>query len=316
MIHNPHLNRSTFISKVMRSTLRSYLANMPNVDLIGIGLIKPSRFNIRREVGDIDGLKSSIKEKGLLQPILVRMKDDHFEVVAGNRRLEACKRLRWATIPCIVKDMDDKTAFEIALIENVQRKTLNPLEEAEAFRSYVNRYGWGGITDLAHKIGRSVEYVSHRLKLLELPEDVRSKIAANQIAPSIAHELIWLKDEEACRELTQSAVELKLSAKKVRAAIKLTRGGLSVDKALGEYAGLRMNHADKGSTGKKLVEVLEEAILVLRICLVRFDNVVKRAVNPELKSMLLKDRYAIHKIIDNLICEKKRLERKAELPLN
>lgn len=295
----------------MRVTLRSYLANTAIFDFIDINLIKPSQIKVRRDLGDLNGLMKSIKENGLLQPIIVRPFGEYFEVIAGNRRLECCKRLRWATIPCFVKDVDDKTAFELSLTENVQRKTLNPIEEAEAFKQYVNGYGWGGITDLAHKIGKSVEYVSHRLKLLELPEDVQAKIAAGQIPPSCAQELLWIDDDEIKSQLASKTADLKLAAKKLRSAIKLVKSGLSVEEALIEITDSRSVSYEDEDTKK--VKVLEDAILVLRICLVRLDNVIKEAAKyPELRSFLLKKRYTIHRLIDSVIFEKKRIERGAK----
>ncbi|MEM3073124.1 MAG: ParB/RepB/Spo0J family partition protein [Nitrososphaerales archaeon] len=291
----------------MRSTLRSYLTNNFTFDYIDINLIKPSKINIRKELGDINGLMASIKANGLLQPITVRICGEYFEVVAGNRRLEACKRLRWATIPCFVKDVDDKTAFELSLIENVQRRTLNPLEEAEAFKQYVDGYGWGGITDLAHKIGKSVEYVSHRLKLLELPKDVQNKLISGQLSPSCAQELLWVEDDDARTQLASTTVELKMSTKELRSAVKLIKSGLSVSEALLD---LRENQFKRSEEWEQKVKVLEEAILILRICLVRFDDVVKKAAKyPKLRSMLLKKRYTIHKLIDSVIYEKKRIEK-------
>ena len=292
----------------MRSTLRSYLANTSTFDFIDINLIKPSRIGLRKDLGDLNDLMDSIKENGLLQPITVRICGDYFEVIAGNRRLEACKRLRWATIPCFVKDVDDKTAFELSLIENVQRKTLNPIEEAEAFKQYVEGYGWGGITELAHRIGKSVEYVSHRLKLLELPKDVQAKISVGQLPASTAQELLWLENDEAKSQLASKTADLKISAKKLRSAVKLIKSGLSVEEALGEIKSIQ--NIDYREADEKKTKVLDDAILVLRICLVRFDNVIKEAAKySELRALLLKKRYTIHRLIDSIICEKKRIER-------
>src|SRR5215210_3346602 len=87
-------------------------------------------------------LESSIIEHGLLQPIIIRTVDNYFEVVSGNRRYVACKRLGWRKITCHVAELDDKTAFEVLLTENIQRKTLDPLEEAKAFKLYVHEYGF------------------------------------------------------------------------------------------------------------------------------------------------------------------------------
>lgn len=293
----------------MRSTLRSYLTSNHTFDLIDVSLIKPSRINIRKELGDLTGLMASIKANGLLQPITVRICGDYFEVVAGNRRLEACKRLRWATIPCFVKEVDDKTAFELSLVENVQRRTLNPIEEAEAYKQYVDGYGWGGITDLAQKIGKSVEYVSHRLKLLELPKDVQSKLVSGQISPSCAQELLWIEDDEARTQLASTTAKLGISAKGLRTVVKLVKSGLTVEEALSDLIESQSVGNKVRSTEDK-IKVLDDAILVLRICLVRFDNVVKAAaMYPRLKSILLRKRYTIHRLIDSLICEKKKIRR-------
>ena len=99
----------------------------------------------------------------------MRLSDIKFEVVAGNRRLEACKRLHWLKVPCLVRELSDKEAYEIGLIENIERETLTPIEEAKAFQMYVKEKGWGGVKALAEKIGRSEEYVSHKIALLSLP---------------------------------------------------------------------------------------------------------------------------------------------------
>jgi ParB family transcriptional regulator, chromosome partitioning protein len=109
---------------------------------------------------DFPELINSIHEKGLLQPIIVRPKGDRFEVVAGNRRLEACRKLKHRKIKAMILEIDDKTAYEIAITENVQRRTLDPLEEAPAFKKYCDEYGWGSQSELARKIGKSQEFVS------------------------------------------------------------------------------------------------------------------------------------------------------------
>lgn len=100
---------------------------------------------------------SSIQQKGLLEPIVVRPVEKAFEVVAGNRRFEACKKLGWRSIPCHVVELDDKEAFEVSILENVQRETLNPIEEGRAYRNYVDECGYGGESELARKIGKSQE---------------------------------------------------------------------------------------------------------------------------------------------------------------
>src|SRR3972149_7197149 len=143
----------------------------------------PAQRSLRSDLGDLDELMASISKVGLLQPIVVRPVEEGYEVVAGNRRFEACRRLGWIKIPCHIVELDDKEAFEVSLVENVQRNMLNPVEEAEAFRRYVEDYGWGGVSELARQIGKSQVYVSKRLRLLSLPKEVRAGIARRNISP-------------------------------------------------------------------------------------------------------------------------------------
>lgn len=113
-----------------------------NVDLDKISLGNQLR---QSNVEHLTELIDSIRKVGLLQPVIVRVTHDgNFQVVSGCRRYSACKALRWRTIPCVIIDAGDKEAFEISLIENLQRASLEPLEKAQAFKKYVSESGWGG----------------------------------------------------------------------------------------------------------------------------------------------------------------------------
>ncbi|HSF50429.1 MAG TPA: ParB/RepB/Spo0J family partition protein, partial [Nitrososphaeraceae archaeon] len=163
------------------------------IEQIEIKMIRHSSFAVRdkfqRYSEDDESLVTSIREHGLIQPILIRPLSNGFEIVAGHRRYQACKSLRWRFIPCKIREMTDKQAFEIQLSENIQRKSMDPIEEAEAFRRYVMDFGWGGVSDLAKKIGKSEEYVSHRIQLLKLPEEIKKKIASHILNVSKAIEI-------------------------------------------------------------------------------------------------------------------------------
>src|SRR5271157_346495 len=163
----------------------------------------------------------SIRTKGLLQPIIIRISEQRFQVVAGNRRLEACRRLHWVRIPCLVREFSDKEAYEVGLIENIERRTLSPLEEAMAFQMYVQESGWGGASELARAIGRSKEFVSHRISLLRLPKDVLDLISTEKVAPSTANELIWMNDPKGQRDFAKAISGKNLSTSKVREAVKM-----------------------------------------------------------------------------------------------
>src|SRR5918994_3136243 len=149
----------------------------------------------------LEDLMVSIKQKGLINPPLVRLKNDHYEIIAGHRRLEACKLLGWHTITCHIVDVDDKNAYEISLIENVQQKTMSPIEEARAFKEYVDAFGWGSESDLARRIGKSQEYISRRIRLLSLPEGLQKDVLEGKMSVSTAEELLPLNDTAIVQEL-------------------------------------------------------------------------------------------------------------------
>ena len=184
-------------------------------------IIKPAQVQTRiyaslsQQQESIDELSGSIKKHGLLQPIIVRPINRGFEIVAGHRRFQACKILRWKTIPAMVKDVSDKDAFEIQLVENIQRKTLDPIEEAQAFKLYVRDYGWGGITYLAETIMKSEQYVSSRIQLLKLPQNVIDKVKSSELKVSHAFELLSLEGKS-LENMSDDIINKNMSVKEIR----------------------------------------------------------------------------------------------------
>ncbi|MDG7006755.1 MAG: ParB/RepB/Spo0J family partition protein [Nitrososphaerota archaeon] len=189
------------------------------LESVELRMVRPSRAVLRSESGPMSGLMMSIQDKGLLEPIIVRPSVDGYEVVAGMRRYEACRKLGWRRVPAHVVELDDREAFEVSLLENIQRETLNPIEEARAFRSYVEEYGYGGETELARKIGKSQEYVSKRIGLLSLPQRVQDQIMRRRITPSVAQELTLLNDEDA-EEMADEIGARQLTLREVRRIIR------------------------------------------------------------------------------------------------
>ena len=120
----------------------------------------------------LNDLKASIKEKGVLQPILVREKDGQYEVVAGERRLKAVRGLGLEEIPAIVKEVTDREAFVIALIENIQREELNPIEEAEAYNKLIKEFDYTQ-EEVAQSVGKDRSTISNLLRVLKLPLEIR-----------------------------------------------------------------------------------------------------------------------------------------------
>ncbi len=197
------------------------------LESVELRMVRPSRAVLRSEPGPMSGLMLSIQDKGLLEPIIVRPSLDGYEVVAGMRRYEACKKLGWRRVPAHVVELDDKEAFEVSLLENIQRETLNPIEEARAFRNYVEEHGYGGETQLARKIGKSQEYVSRRIGLLSLPQRVQDQIMRRRIAPSVAQELTMLNDEDA-EEMADEIGARQLTLREVRRIMKHRQAGRKV----------------------------------------------------------------------------------------
>ena len=188
------------------------------LESLEIKRISPSKNALRTQMGSLDELAASIDEKGLLEPIVVRPIATGFEVVAGNRRLEACKRIGMRSIPSHVVDLDDREAFEMSLVENIQHETMNAIDEASAFKKYVEDFGYGGISELAKKIGKSQGYISNRIRLLALPKGVREDVIRRRISPSVAQELVSFDGGNG--DIVELIREHHLSMREVRRIVK------------------------------------------------------------------------------------------------
>jgi ParB family transcriptional regulator, chromosome partitioning protein len=273
------------------------------VEQIEMKMIRPSQFSIRDKFNDhqeIESLIASIKEHGLLQAILIRPYQNSFEIVAGHRRFHACKSLRWRHIPCKIRELSDKQAFEIQITENIQRKSMNSLEEAEAFRKYVQDLGWGGVTELSRKIGKSEEYVSHRIQLLKLPQDVKEKIMLNKLSISQALELTNLTHENII-QLSNHIIENELTIRQIR-EVKTVFSKEKVNQT-----DIKFNDIIN-SKNTKTLKITKKTSLALKITLARLDSIIEEVqltFEPEqssyIISFLMDLRLKIHSLIDDTI---------------
>lgn len=198
------------------------LRNLP------IELIKANPNNPRKHFADedLEDLANSIREKGLLQPIMVRpLPSGEHEIVAGERRWRAAQRAGVHEVPVIIKELSDSEALEIALIENIQRADLNPLEEARAYHQLLDRFSYTQ-QQLAEAIGKSRSHVANTLRLLNLPEAVRQQIEAGKLSAGHARTLVAA---DAPAELADRIIKLGLS---VREAEGLARGAAAERKAI------------------------------------------------------------------------------------
>lgn len=172
---------------------------------IELDKIVPNRYQPRREFSDdsIKELAETLDKDGLLQPIVVREDgEDHYEIIAGERRYRAAKSLNWETIPAIVNNMNDDQAASLALIENLQREDLNPIDEAKA---YTNLMKLNDLTQtaLAKDIGKSQSYVANKLRLLKLDDDVQKALIEGKITARHGRALLNLSDDDQERVLKE-----------------------------------------------------------------------------------------------------------------
>lgn len=273
------------------------------VEQIEMKMIRPSSFAVRdkfqRYSEDDDTLISSIREHGLLQPIIIRPLTHGFEIVAGHRRYQACRSLRWRFIPCKIREMSEKQSFEIQLTENIQRKTMDPVEEAEAFRKYVIDYGWGGVSDLAKKISKSEEYVSHRIQLLRLPEEIKNKVSTKILNVSKAIELSSIPIDKH-PEIVEEIIRDKISVRNIREIKRVMKESLHEDI-------INIQNGNNTYLSKSL-KITKKASLSLKVSLARIDNLIEEAevsIEPEqrteLINFLMEIRLKIHGLIDETI---------------
>ena len=264
---------------------------------------------LRKSLDNVSELASSIKQYGLLQPIVVRPKNHAYEVVAGNRRLAAAVMLKLRKINCHLVELSDKEAYEVALVENVQHKSMNPIEEATAFAHYVNSFGWGGVTELANRIGRSQEFVTKRMQLLRLPENIHEEIIRQRITPSVALEMLPL-DNESIKELGAFIAENPMTRNDVRQIVKASK---CEDSSREESD----RHMKKTITREKelylLDKALKKSIAVMKSTMVNFDDIIEE-VHDEwvLKELLMQYRLIMHGDIDAFLRLRARL--RAKLP--
>ncbi|MCD6419961.1 MAG: ParB/RepB/Spo0J family partition protein [Synergistetes bacterium] len=193
-----------------------------DVRLVPVDSIKPSPYQPRREYdpAKIEELAISIKEHGLLQPIILRRVDRGFEIVAGERRWRAAKMAGVVEIPAVVRDVDAKSAMAVALVENIQREDLNPVEEAAAFKRLVDEFGISQEA-IGEMIGKSRSYVANILRLLKLPEKVRVLLREGKIDMGHARALLSLENPDTQISLANLVAEKRLSVREVERLVKL-----------------------------------------------------------------------------------------------
>jgi len=184
---------------------------------VATDMISPCAFQPRSAFNE-DSLMSlceSIKEKGILQPLLVRKKDNRYEIIAGERRWRAAQKAGLRTVPVIVKDFSDQETLEVALIENLQRENLSPIEEAEGLNRLMAEYEYTQET-LGKVIGKSRSYIANSLRLLVLPSDVQQMITDGALSAGHARALVGLPNAaEIAREVVRKGLNVRQTEKMI-----------------------------------------------------------------------------------------------------
>ncbi|MGH7606287.1 MAG: ParB/RepB/Spo0J family partition protein [Gemmatimonadales bacterium] len=185
--------------------------------------IRPNPFQPRQTVDPaaLDELVSSIKQAGLLQPIVVRRANGSFELIAGERRLRACQQLGWERIPAVQRDADDRTLLTLALVENLQRDELSPVDEARGYERLIAEFRLAQ-QDVADAVGRDRSTVANALRLLKLPEAVLQMLHEGQLSVGHARALLAIEDPRVATTVAREAVTQGLSVRDVEDRV---RGG-------------------------------------------------------------------------------------------
>lgn len=242
----------------------------PDIGEVDIDKISPNpeqpRTNFKEE--DLEELTRSIERDGLLQPILVRaMPDGNYQIIAGERRWQASKRAGKKTVPVTIKEVSDDKALELALIENIQRNDLNPIEEAYGYRRLMERQRMSQ-ADIAQAMSKGRSTIANALRLLELPEEAQQLLFEDKITAGHARAILSIPSKEGRESLTKKLRDTKMSVREAEATARLlankpTKGTTkrepmpqsykSIAKALKET--LNTNVKVKSSKGKNKIEI-------------------------------------------------------------
>lgn len=251
--------------------------------LVPIEHISRNPRNPRRyfDENDLQDLSSSIRQHGIVQPVVVRTVDEKFEIIAGERRWRAAQLAGLVKIPVIVRDVDDRTALEIAIVENVQRADLNPLEEALGYELLVAEHGYTQ-NDLGDIIGKSRSHVANSLRLLKLPNPVREMLAAGDLSAGHARALVSTSDPAGlartivskgmsvrdAERLAQNDIKAQSQPASMPKMDQKDSDTLALERTLSDALGLDVTINHRGSGGQvrisyKTLDQLEEICRIL-----------------------------------------------------
>jgi len=167
-------------------------------------------------------LVASVREKGVIQPLVVRRVDDHYQIIAGERRWRAAQKAGLHEVPVVIQDVSEDWAFELALIENIQREDLNPIEEAEAYSRLIGEFDLSQ-EDVAKRVGKNRSTIANALRLLKLPSAIRQDVLDQRLTMGHARALLSLEDEAKILQVRNQVVSRGLSVRACEDLVKKTR---------------------------------------------------------------------------------------------
>lgn len=194
----------------------------------------------------IDELAESIKAHGIIQPIIVKAVNSGYEIIAGERRWRAARKAGLKEVPCIIKDIDEQSHMLFAIIENLQREDLNPIEEAKAFDSMLKEYNMTQ-EDIAKSVGKSRPYIANTLRLLKLSEEIQLLILENKITSGHARALINIEDKQKQKALVLEIIEKGLNVRQTEKAVEENK-----------TKGSKKNKSEKIRTDPQIINIQED----------------------------------------------------------
>ncbi len=240
------------------------------ISFVDINNIKPNENQPRKSFDEekLEELATSIKEHGLIQPVILRKAEIGYEIVAGERRWRACRKAGLKEIPCIVKELTDEQNMLMAIIENMQREDLNPIEEAEGLNQMIVSFGMTQ-EQVSKSVGKSRPYITNALRLLKLPEAVKNFVSEGKLTTGHARAIAGIGDPEKQLELAKLVLEKNLSVRELeklikenyvqkkknsRKKIEKSADVIRVEEDLKQIMGTKVNLTQKGKKGKIEIE--------------------------------------------------------------
>ena len=255
-----------FSGSEKKTTLsKKYYQDITEVD---IGKIQPNPYQPRKgfDENDLSELADSIKENGILQPILVRKKGSGFDLIAGERRLRAAKRVGLKSVPVVIREASGEGLLALALVENIQRKDLNPIEAAKAYKQLIEEFG---LTQegISKRVGKDRSTITNTLRLLSLPGSVQNEIVSGRLSYGHAKVLLSMKPPSLVERTAQQVIQGGLSVRETENRVKKEQRHLGVDlkgikspeiieieEKLMRHLGVKVKVKGKKNKGKILLE--------------------------------------------------------------